>query len=48
MEEGQRVNANTVIGLASSPSSFYKKEGCHVFFQLNKVGVPQNPMEYLE
>lgn len=48
VEEGQRVNANTVIGLASSPSSFYKKEGCHVFFQLNKDGVPQNPMEYLE
>lgn len=48
VEEGQRVNANTVIGLASSPSSFYKKEGCHVFFQLNKDEVPQNPMEYLE
>lgn len=48
VEEGQRVNANTVIGLAASPSSFYKKEGCHVFFQLNKDDVPQNPMEYLE
>ncbi|MBQ3512300.1 MAG: M23 family metallopeptidase [Lachnospiraceae bacterium] len=48
VEEGQRVNANTVIGLAASPSSFFKKEGCHVFFQLNKDEVPQNPMEYLE
>lgn len=48
VEEGQRVSANTVIGLAASPSSFFKKEGCHIFFQINKDEIPQNPMEYLE
>lgn len=48
VEAGERVNANTVLGVAASPSSFYKKEGCHIFFQLMKDEVPQNPMEYLE
>lgn len=48
VEEGQSVNANTVLGVAASPSAFFKKEGCHIFFQINKDEIPQNPMQYLE
>lgn len=48
VKPGDRVKANSVLGAAASPSSFYKKEGCHIFFQIDKDDVPQNPMEYLE
>lgn len=48
VEEGDIVEAGTVIGYVSEPTKYYTLEGSNLYFQLLKKHKPVNPMDYME
>jgi murein DD-endopeptidase MepM/ murein hydrolase activator NlpD len=44
VKKGDRVDANTVIGEIGKQSSYYIKEGNHLYFKVIQEGKPVNPM----
>lgn len=47
VEEGQRVEAGTVIGYIASPTKYYSEEGSNLYFAMKKDGEPIDPIAYL-
>lgn len=47
VQTGQYVEAKTVIGYVAQPTKYYSVEGCNVYFEMRKDGVPVNPMDYM-
>lgn len=48
VQEGKYVEKGNIIGYLSEPTKYYSIEGCNLYFQLLKDGVPVNPMEYMD
>lgn len=48
VQEGDTVEAGTLIGYVSEPTKYYTLEGSNLYFQLLKNGDPVDPMEFLE
>lgn len=44
---GDYVNANTVIGYVSKPTKYYALEGCNVYYEMRKDGIPIDPLEFV-
>ncbi len=48
VETGQRVAAGEKIASLNEPSSYYEKEGTHLYFSMKKDDVPVNPMSVIK
>ena len=48
VEEGDTIEAGTLIGYVGDPTKYYTLEGSNLYFQLLKDGDPVNPMDFLE
>lgn len=46
--QSQYVTAGTPLGAAAQPTKYYTVEGPHVYFRLNRDGVPVDPVDFLE
>lgn len=46
--DGDIVDKGTILGEVGSPTIYYAKEGCNVYFQLLENGEPIDPMSRLE
>lgn len=44
---GDYVEANTVIGYVSQPTKYYSEEGCNVYYEMRKDGLPIDPLEFV-
>ena len=44
---GDTVEAGNIIGVVATPSRFYTVEGSNIYLELEKDGVPIDPMTYL-
>lgn len=44
---GDYVDANTVIGYVSQPTKYYSEEGCNVYYEMRKDGLPIDPLEFV-
>ncbi len=47
-EVGDMVESGQVIGYVSEPTKYYSVEGSNLYFELQKDGVPVDPLEYFE
>ena len=47
-EVGDMVEGGQVIGYVSEPTKYYSTEGSNLYFELQKDGVPVNPLDYFE
>lgn len=47
VSEGGYVDKGDIIGNVAAPTKYYIVEGCNVYFQLTKDGLPVNPMTKL-
>lgn len=47
-QEGDMVEAGTLLGYVSEPTMYYTLEGSNLYFQLLKDGEPVNPMDYIQ
>lgn len=47
VQEGDMVEAGSLIGYISEPTKYYTHEGSNLYFQLLKDGEPVDPMDYL-
>ncbi len=47
VQEGDMVEAGSLIGYISEPTKYYTREGSNLYFQLLKDGEPVDPTEYL-
>ncbi|MCD8249485.1 MAG: M23 family metallopeptidase [Lachnospiraceae bacterium] len=47
VQEGDMVEAGSLIGYVSEPTKYYTREGSNLYFQLLKDGEPVDPTEYL-
>ena len=48
VEEGDTIEAGTLIGYVGEPTKYYTLEGSNLYFQLLKDDDPVNPMDFLE
>lgn len=48
VQEGDIVEAGTLLGYVSEPTRYYIKEGSNLFFEMTKDGEPVDPILYLE
>lgn len=48
VQEGQTVEAGTIIGYVSDPTRYYVEEGPNLYFAMTKDGAPVDPMIYIE
>lgn len=48
VKEGQKVAAGEKIASLNEPSSYYEKEGTHLYFSMKKDDVPVNPMSVIK
>ena len=48
VQEGQTVEAGTIIGYVNDPTRYYVEEGANLFFAMTKDGAPVDPMIYIE
>lgn len=48
VQEGDTVEAGTLLGYVSEPTKYYTLEGSNLYFQLLKDGEPVNPMGFIE
>ena len=48
VEEGDTIEAGTLIGYVGEPTKYYTLEGSNLYFQLLKDDDPVNPMDVLE
>ncbi len=46
--DGDIVDKGTILGEVASPTIYYAKEGCNVYFELRENGEPIDPMSRLE
>lgn len=46
--KGDKVKEGTVIGTLAEPTSFYEKEGCHLYFQVKEGKESVNPLLLLK
>ncbi|MCC8163675.1 MAG: M23 family metallopeptidase [Lachnospiraceae bacterium] len=47
VQEGDMVEAGSLIGYISEPTKYYTREGSNLYFQLLRDGEPVDPTEYL-
>lgn len=48
VKKGQKVAAGEKIASLNEPSSYYEKEGTHLYFSMKKDDVPVNPMSVIK
>lgn len=48
VQEGQTVEAGTIIGYVNDPTRYYVEEGANLYFAMTKDGEPVDPMIYIE
>ena len=48
VQEGQTVEAGTIIGHVNDPTRYYVEEGANLYFAMTKDGAPVDPMIYIE
>lgn len=48
VQEGQTVEAGTIIGYVNDPTRYYVEEGANLYFAMTKDGAPVDPMIYVE
>ncbi|MEG0793352.1 MAG: M23 family metallopeptidase [Lachnospiraceae bacterium] len=48
VQVGELVEPKQNIGYLSEPTKYYSVEGCNLYFQMLKDGVPVNPMNYMD
>lgn len=48
VQEGQTVEAGTIIGYVNDPTRYYVEEGANLYFAMTKDGAPVDPMIYIE
>ena len=48
VQEGQTVEAGTIIGYVNDPTRYYVEEGANLYFVMTKDGAPVDPMIYIE
>jgi len=42
------VHAGDLVARLDEPTIYYSVEGCNLYFQMNKDGVPVDPLDYVE
>lgn len=47
-KEGDYVESGHVLGYVSEPTKYYSVEGSNLYFELQKDGVPVDPIEFFE
>jgi len=45
---GDMVYAGDLIAYLNEPTIYYSVEGCNLYFQMNKDGVPVDPLDYVQ
>lgn len=45
---GDMVHAGDLVARLDEPTIYYSVEGCNLYFQMNKDGVPVDPLDYVE
>lgn len=48
VQEGQTVEAGTIIGYVNDPTRYYVEEGANLYFAMTKDSAPVDPMIYIE
>lgn len=48
LEVGSYVNTGETIGYLSEPTKYFSTEGTNLYFEVQKDGVPVNPMDFME
>lgn len=48
LEVGAYVNTGETIGYLSEPTKYFATEGANLYFEVQKDGVPVNPMDFME
>lgn len=48
VQEGQTVEAGTIIGYVNDPTRYYVEEGANLYFAMTKDGASVDPMIYIE
>ena len=48
LEVGSYVNTGETIGYLSEPTKYFATEGANLYFEVQKDGVPVNPMDFME
>lgn len=46
VQENTYVNQGDIIGSVAAPTKYYSVEGCNLYFQMTKDGVPVNPGDF--
>ena len=45
---GDYVEAGHVLGYLAEPTKYFAVEGCNLYFELLKDGIPVDPVEYFQ
>ena len=45
---GDYVEAGHVLGYLAEPTKYFAVEGCNLYFELLKDGLPVDPVEYFQ
>lgn len=48
VEIGDYVNTGALLGYVSEPTKYYSVEGPNLYFEIQKDGVPVNPLDFVE
>ena len=48
LEVGSYVNTGETVGYLSEPTKYFSTEGANLYFEVQKDGVPVNPMDFME
>ena len=48
LQIGDYVGAGELIGYVSEPTKYYSMEGANLYFEVQKDGVPVNPLDFME
>ena len=48
VEIGDYVNTGDALGYMSEPTKYYSVEGPNLYFEVQKDGVPVNPLDFVE
>lgn len=47
-KEGDYVEAGHVLGYVSEPTKYFSEEGSNLYFEMQKDGIPVNPIDFFE
>ena len=47
LQIGDYVGAGELIGYVSEPTKYYSVEGANLYFEVQKDGVPVNPLDFM-